>query len=100
MSKLVAFSERTGQPVDVGDTVTNFRGETGKLHTLVLARSPGRSGKVGVEIDGGTVWHYDAVWGLVIMDETDGEPVHPCGCPLRVVYDEGHQDGCLARDAQ
>lgn len=69
---LRAFDERTGEPVNIGDTVTSFRGETATLHKLDRARETGRTGKVTVKADDGTLlYHYDNVWSLRVEDVDD-----------------------------
>lgn len=59
-----AFKQGTDAEVCIGDTVTSFRGETGKLEYLSRAKTPGKSGKVVVN-----GWEsYDNVWGLEVRD--------------------------------
>ena len=82
--------------VDEGDTVTSFRGETATFLRATRARITGKSGKVMVRwLDGNAAGtegeYYDGVFGLTV------EGILTCGCPLRVVADEGHQEGCAER---
>jgi hypothetical protein len=73
----VAYEEESGNVVEIGDPVTDFRGARGVLRSLTAARVPGKSGKVAVELmsdgddDGATVYHYDKVWGLRVEAEPD-----------------------------
>lgn len=62
---LQAFNEQTGERVNVGDTVIDFRGKAGKLLSIDRAREPGRSGRVTVE---GATGSYDKVFGLVVRE--------------------------------
>lgn len=53
----------TGEVVEQGDTVTNFRGETGTYQGATRPRWPGKSGKVVVN----GREYYDKVWNLTVM---------------------------------
>jgi len=75
--QLRAVLEATGDPVAVGDEVTNFRGDKGILVSLDRARSTGRSGMVCVDRNGTKFWNYDQVWGLAVLPEgEDADPLH------------------------
>lgn len=70
---LIAFDEKTGERVNIGDLVTDFRGDRGTLVSLDRAREPGRSGKVAVEmLSGRKVWTYDGVWSLRVEEDPNG----------------------------
>lgn len=71
----VAYDEVTGDMVQIGDPVRNFRGERGVLRRLDAARSPGHSGKVAVEaMDHDQMfYHKDTVWGLRVQAEPTGQ---------------------------
>lgn len=81
---MIAIDVKTGAIVNVGDTVTSFRGESGTLKMITRAALPGKSGKVIV--DTGKRFmpeHYDRVWGLrIVALQTCGchvdESTHPC----------------------
>ncbi len=75
---LYAVNGRTHAPVNIGDTVTNFRGETATLISLSRAQVPGKSGKVVVQWPmpsnpafGATHYqmeYYDKVFDLAVYD--------------------------------
>lgn len=69
--KLRAFRKSDGTEVRPGDTVTDFRGETGTFQCATRAPDGGRTGKVTVS---GREF-YQTVWGLEVRaypdDETD-----------------------------
>ena len=76
--KLVAHDDVTGAVVAIGDTVTSFRGETAKLHSLNRPKGDGRSGKVSVIWDGrpagsipGNNEYYDGVFNITVSVLTD-----------------------------
>jgi hypothetical protein len=65
---------RRNQPeepaVEIGDTVTDFRGDTATLAKLDRANDLGYDGKVTVTWpDGSPGYYYAGVFGLVIRDE-------------------------------
>jgi hypothetical protein len=94
MAKLQAYDEKTRRPVNIGDTVTDFRGDTAKLWRLERARARGRSGKVGVEFtDGSHRWHYDGVWGLIVLEAS---PCDECdsNVPPAPIVNPYHAEGC------
>ena len=70
--KLVAH-DLTGNVVNIGDTVTSFRGETATLYSLNRPKGDGRSGKVSVIWDGrlsgsipGNNEYYDGVFNITV----------------------------------
>jgi hypothetical protein len=67
---LVAHHETTGEVVNIGDTVTSFRGEKATLVSLNRPKGDGRSGKVSVRWEGregfGSNEYYDGVFDLVV----------------------------------
>lgn len=65
-----AIDKTTGNPVKNGDTVTNFRGETGTFEYATRAESLGKSGKVVVN----GREYYDKVWNLRVPCEHHGTP--------------------------
>jgi hypothetical protein len=67
---MVATNRTTGEIVEPGATVTNFRGETGVFTYISRGAIPGKSGKVIV--DGRET--YDSVWDLKVT------AMLPCGC--------------------
>lgn len=69
---LTAYDLETGQPVEIGATVTNFRGETGTLTQLTRPNSEGRDGKV-IARNGREV--YARVWGLRVEYTDTREPI-------------------------
>lgn len=75
----VATDRKNGLIVEIGDTVTNFRGESAILTYVSRAGLPGKSGKVcvrAVDAPEGTSSreYYDRVWGLKIVSMLS------CGC--------------------
>lgn len=70
---LFAYNAITGTPVHVGDTVTDFRGETATVTTLSRATDLGRSGKVVVSQGDSQREYYDKVFDLVVTDVAPGE---------------------------
>ena len=78
---LYAYNEKTGEQVNVGDTVSSFRDELATVVSLSRATIPGKSGKVVVEWHGETPSgargyeqeYYDGVFGLVVTDVPPGE---------------------------
>jgi hypothetical protein len=77
---LIAHDETTGAVVNIGDTVTSFRGETAKLYSLNRPKGDGRSGKVSVIWDDraesvsgipGNNEYYDGVFNLVVSVVVD-----------------------------
>jgi hypothetical protein len=79
-SPMVATDTRTGGLVNIGDKVTDFRGETGYLTHISRAAVPGKSGKVCVASKPGDTMgareYYDSVWNLAVST------LRPCGCVL------------------
>lgn len=73
-TRLVAFDEATGERVQHGDTVTDFRGDVGILVNVDAASVPGKSGKVTVSTATGTQYNYDKVWGLRVERVPDVRP--------------------------
>lgn len=80
---LQAFNVETGEAVEIGDTVTDFRGDIATLISVDRARQPGKSGLVSVRWDAyrqpghdAGVWdYYDNVFGLEVREvERDAEP--------------------------
>lgn len=71
--KLYAYNEGTGEQVHVGDTVTDFRGETATVATLSRATVLGKSGKVVVTQGDSQREYYDKVFDLVVTDVAPGE---------------------------
>jgi hypothetical protein len=69
---MVARNENSGAVVNIGDTVTNFRGESGTLARLARPRDDRRTGKVVVHVEGERFDRetYDTVWGLAVTDDT------------------------------
>jgi hypothetical protein len=91
---LFAFNANTGEQVNVGDTVTSFRGEKATVTSLSRAVIPGKSGKVVVrwiEKESGPTdferEYYDSVFDLVVTDVAPGE--------YDVFTLDGHGDGVL-----
>lgn len=64
MPKFVAHKLDTGEPVDIGSAVTNFRGEPGTLERVTRANDVGHDGKVIV----GGRQYYAGVWGLRVAN--------------------------------
>lgn len=79
---MVAIDMRTDAIVEIGDTVTSFRGETATLQAITRAAVPGKSGKVSV----GGREYYDKVWGLRIV------ALAPCGCVISASADCMHAE--------
>ena len=65
---LQAVDLTTGQVVNPGDTVTDFRGETGVFRVATRVTGPG-SGKVVVN----GREYYDRVWNLAVRDTTTSD---------------------------
>lgn len=91
---LFAFNATSGEPVNIGDTVTSFRGEKATVTSLSRAVIPGKSGKVVVrwieKSSGPTDYeseYYDGVFDLVVTDVAPGE--------YDVFTLDGHGDGVL-----
>lgn len=76
-NRLRAFSEETGQPVEIGDNVVSWRGTRGILASIDRPRGPGHSGKVTVRVSETllTQQNYDSVWGLRVEPEQADEPI-------------------------
>jgi hypothetical protein len=72
---LQAYSKKTGEPVNVGDTVTDFRGDSVTLISVDRANGGGRDGKVTVE--GSPVSYYASVFGLRVVGECQGHAEGP-----------------------
>lgn len=74
---LKAYSRTTGNQVHIGDDVQDFRGTTGRLNALEQGESPGKSGKVVVNIwdyarsVGYARTNYDNVWNLRVVETPD-----------------------------
>ncbi len=66
--KLIARNVNTGEIVNVGDTITCFRGETWTLVSLDRAAEPGRSGKVTARQGDWSHSYYDKVFDLVVEE--------------------------------
>lgn len=81
--RLVTLRE-DGSEVGRGDEVTSFRGDVAVFEAAVSPRSAGHSGKVQVA---GRLYN-DQVFRLTVVGMLG------CGCPLHIVDDEGHQEGC------
>ncbi len=89
---LITTRVDTGETVEAGDMVTNFRGDTATFVRADRARVPGKSGMVeGRTASGERRWLYDNVFGLRV----DG--LLRCGCPHWIVWTDGHQEGCTRR---
>lgn len=74
---LVAYDVKTGEPVPIGSTVINFRGDEATLTSLARVNEQRyggyRSGKVIVKNSDGSVWdYYDKVFDLEVRN-TDWE---------------------------
>lgn len=68
MRQLQAY-RNDGEPVNIGDTVTDFRGARGVLESVNRPQSEGRSGKVTVN----GREYYDRVWDLWVGYASDME---------------------------
>lgn len=69
---LRAYSLETGQPVNPGDEVVDFRGDTYRFVRAIDVTVPGRSGKVEVATFAGMLHRrtlYASVFGFVVKDE-------------------------------
>jgi hypothetical protein len=89
MTMVLVTLDSAGNTVEAGDTVTDFRGNTATFVEATRATVTGKSGKVTVERHGEKHYLNDSVFGLTV------EGLLRCGCPHRIVWDEGHQAGCL-----
>ena len=66
---MIAFSQVTGNVIEIGETVVSFREETGTLQSINRAPMLGKSAKVSV--DGRE--YYAQVWGLEIHTVTQAD---------------------------
>lgn len=66
---MIAFNRATGLPVEIGETVINFREESGILQSINRPPMLGKSAKVSV--DGRE--YYAGVWGLDIHTVTEDD---------------------------
>lgn len=57
-----------GTLVNVGDTITDFRGDTAILISIDRANMPGKSGKVTVLYNGNRGTYYSSVFNLIIVE--------------------------------
>ena len=90
---LNAYAEGTTTRVQVGATVTDFRGDTATLERLERANERGRDGKVVVRYEDDEEgnpqrgYHYAKVWGLEVRSPevlhigTLRETCSSHGCP-------------------
>lgn len=95
---LIVTDEKSGEVVNDGDTVTDFRGDTARLIKATRARVPGKSGKVLVELPGTSdpyrdgrpirMEYYDKVFDLHVAG------LLSCGCDHLTTWEHGHRDGC------
>jgi len=69
MAKLI--NEKTGVEVKVGDTLTDFRGDTAIFRSFSEPHKPSSEGKVYTDRLGG---RYPSVFGLKIVDHQFSKP--------------------------
>jgi len=66
---MIAVSQVTGNVIEIGETVINFREETGTLQSINRPPMLGKSAKISV--DGRE--YYAGVWGLDIHTVTEAD---------------------------
>lgn len=60
------------RPVEVGDPVTNFRGQTGIVKHFLPPHKPASTGHISVDCgEGVEAWNYVGVWGMEWIDRED-----------------------------
>lgn len=64
MTQWTLISEKTGKPVQVGDTLTTFRGERVRLIGMQPPHKPEAQGKVFCENES----HCDSVWYASVVN--------------------------------
>lgn len=85
MSKtLVTFRLIDGHEMERGETVTNFRDESGIFEHATRGNWVGGDGKVMVS----GREYFARGWGLNVIELAE------CGCPSQQIADAGHQEGC------
>jgi hypothetical protein len=93
---MVAVTKDGGRLISEGDTITtaDARGDRARFVHASRPTVPGKSGKVVVQwlegdrANGTRCEYYAHIFGLRV------DALLSCGCPLNVVNDEGHQEGC------